>query len=475
MKLSQLFISVLFVAFGISCADNDVSADSEPVNSEENAKKEVISVESIDEIVDLLAPESQSFAVIPNEECFIKCAEGTSIYVPAFTFVFADGSPVENMITLEVKECYSLSTILAEDLQTRSGDEILETGGMLNITASSEGKPLDIAQGQSMVVAMPKNGQTSNMDLFYDQHSTSGMDWIQASEYNINNANNLNAKGPNDIKSSSLEDIEKYYSYQFKVSEYSVTLRDLILEGTDITLLEYFENGKYTSESDAKLFQENGWRVEYDFHIDDSGARYDYAQDVGEYSVPSEKAYNILLKYLKEAPRFIFSSAKNLHHTIPYSFGIRATKKIDKEAYKKAIYSKYSKNKSDAIAKMGIDELDNFVFAVADLGWINCDRFWDLDVEKTDYLVKVEQPENAKVVAVFKDIKSVMNGHVENGLVVFDNLPMGQAINVISINLQDGKPKLCVQPTTVDGNTLELANYKSFSLDELEQVINGAF
>lgn len=468
------------LAFGLLSCDPAEQEKTTSTNDTSPVAQDTVAVstsENVDEFINLLTPEVQEFAVIPNEEALITCKEGTSIYLPANAFVFEDGSPVLNMITLEVKECYSLSAILAEDLQTRSGEQLLETGGMLNITASSDGKPLKIAKDRSYIVAMPKDGQDQKMNLFYGNHTTNGLDWIIDEDVPANKANQLNQdKLEEIIMNTSFTDIkiEDFYNYKFTVGVYSSHFKDWKLKGSEETVYEYFENDEHFKSEDAKLFADNNWRVHYKFKINDEGKMIDFKESPDEYTNENDQAYEILLGYLQNFPAIDVPSDYKWKNTY-FSLGVFGLKTMDKDAYKKAIYTKYKENKTKVFEKMGVDELDHFVFAVADLGWINCDRFWNLDAEKTDYFVKVDQPENTKVIAVFKDIKSVMNGHVENDLIVFDNLPLGQEIKVISISLQNGQPMLCIQPAKVDKSTLELSQYKSFTLSELEKEINGVF
>lgn len=102
------------------------------------------------------APRSQDFAFDPNFPEVISCQGGTRINVPAEAFVFEDGTPVTTPVTLKVREFYRKSDYLLAGLGTHSGDQMLESGGMLHLEARSEGRKLRVADGKSLEIAMPR-------------------------------------------------------------------------------------------------------------------------------------------------------------------------------------------------------------------------------------------------------------------------------------------------------------------------------
>jgi hypothetical protein len=70
-------------------------------------------------------------------------------------------------IEIQLKEAYSYGDLMAMKLTTTSDDELLETGGSLEITASSNGKPLKIKTDKSIGLKMPSaNNIQNDMQIF---------------------------------------------------------------------------------------------------------------------------------------------------------------------------------------------------------------------------------------------------------------------------------------------------------------------
>jgi hypothetical protein len=105
--------------------------------------------------------------------------EGTQLYFPAYCFVDAQGSVINGNVHIELDECYSVVDMLQSKLSTTSGDRLLETAGMVNIKASSNGEPAFLKEGAAYNIYFPKNGnEKDDFRLFYGSWTEDGiMDW----------------------------------------------------------------------------------------------------------------------------------------------------------------------------------------------------------------------------------------------------------------------------------------------------------
>src|SRR5262249_4384159 len=109
---------------------------------------------------------------------------------------------------------------------------------------------------------------------------------------------------------------------------------------------------------------------------------------------------------------------------------------------------------------------------VARLGWINCDRFWDNETEKTDLVVTITDRNDACAYITFKDFKSIMEGTRTNGTFVFRNVPIGTKVNLIGVSYKDGKPSLAKIPLTITKQPMSLSGFSELSVDALEKRLN---
>ena len=124
-------------------------------------------------------------------------------------------------------------------------------------------------------------------------------------------------------------------------------------------------------------------------------------------------------------------------------------------------------------SRLDKDALKYFVFASTRMGWINCDRFWEIEEEaKTNFVVRTTGAEDSKVQIVFNDINSIMNGTRDGEHMVFYNVPKGRSIKVVGIQYANGSPTMATAETTIDDAGFELTAFHAFTLGELEQALN---
>lgn len=124
----------------------------------------------------LSAGKSQIFTAKADQKIEITAASGTKISLPAGSFRYMDWTAPKGDITLTVKEALTPADWLAYNLSTLTTEgDLLQTGGMVYVDAVSDGKPLRLNEGVSMLVRMPAfNGfRASDMQLFYGQQQAS--------------------------------------------------------------------------------------------------------------------------------------------------------------------------------------------------------------------------------------------------------------------------------------------------------------
>jgi len=122
----------------------------------------------------------------PRQKLKIEGRKGTRITAPKHTFVFADGTLAIEEVQIKVEEYYSIADYLMADLSTTCNGTMIESGGMIHISAACQGREVFIAEGKSMKIALPveqtgskkKNG----METFIGVETGQGLDWKLASE-----------------------------------------------------------------------------------------------------------------------------------------------------------------------------------------------------------------------------------------------------------------------------------------------------
>jgi len=118
----------------------------------------------------------------------------------------------------------------------------------------------------------------------------------------------------------------------------------------------------------------------------------------------------------------------------------------------------YYSNIGDVFFQVNKNEagLDNYLLSSGSLGWINCDRFYDDATEKMEIIASVDTALHPSVRLVFKNIRAVMSGYVdENGNVRFEGIPKGSEVSLVAFSIVDNKPFMAIKNIVVNSNSEE--------------------
>lgn len=173
---------MLTEAMGEQMAGDDQNDDErQRYNRRVDIELEYWSFDQLSSIQDSLRqPLIQKISFDNSEEYLLSGAKGGHFIFPANSFVTADGSPAEGPIEVQLTECYTLSDMISRGLTTTAQDRILESGGMLEITASASGSPLQLREGVEIAAMVPTPQFKADMSLFYGENhgdENSEIDW----------------------------------------------------------------------------------------------------------------------------------------------------------------------------------------------------------------------------------------------------------------------------------------------------------
>lgn len=119
------------------------------------------------------------YFIIPESGGTVISEQGVLISVPKNAFLI-DGKPYEGVVTLQFQEALKGSDILKSGLSTMSGDQLLETGGMVSVAGYTiEGKALEFNPKVGVYVQVPSKDNNPNMQLYDGQKRADGsIDWV---------------------------------------------------------------------------------------------------------------------------------------------------------------------------------------------------------------------------------------------------------------------------------------------------------
>lgn len=119
----------------------------------------------------------EQFVINPFEPNVIELAKGTIIEIPASVFCFEDGTEPTTGIIVSCIEAYDYADMIRFNLQTVSDGKMLETGGMLKITASVGERPLQLKPNKMLDITMPTQKYKEGMQVFVSDSNEGNMNW----------------------------------------------------------------------------------------------------------------------------------------------------------------------------------------------------------------------------------------------------------------------------------------------------------
>ncbi len=124
-------------------------------------------------------------------------------------------------------------------------------------------------------------------------------------------------------------------------------------------------------------------------------------------------------------------------------------------------------------------EINNTMYKamnLTQLGWINCDRFYEMQniTKLTISFDKKDEIESAMLFLVFKDIKSVIKNYyitsntIDNS--VFANIPVGQKVKLVSITVKNNEVYTHQEELTIDVNKTIIIKHKKSNSTEIKKL-----
>jgi hypothetical protein len=137
------------------------------------------------------------------------------------------------------------------------------------------------------------------------------------------------------------------------------------------------------------------------------------------------------------------------------------------------VYSGPSNPDSSNVEQERESEGSYYILKISKLGWINCDKFYDVK-NKTDLLVKADTSSKNSIMIIFKSMKSVLPGYNYSGKVTeFKDLPAGQEVTVLAYRVNEKTKRAVVgmQDLKLGNQTQVNLNMAEMSLDDFKAAL----
>lgn len=443
-------------------------------------------------LFDSLRPATQTFTIKGDRDTLLVGQNGTIFTILKNTFINSQGQPA-TAVSIDLVEVNSIAEIIKTNLQTISGDKILQTGGMFFIDAKENNKSLVVAEGKSIYVEVKSSYKDPQMKIFDGKFDDKGkIDWAATG----NLENNLI---PIPLSLINFHKCDSECSFSKKQTD---ELSNPRFENTYIATREFEDRccammyatcpqsnnlsqkflDIYTANIDKPLFYSDSLVIDYlaKNHKNkiDTTKKFTW-DDTGWFT------------YMFQ----FFTELKNQRLTNTINFdklGIKestTTEELISKGYSESEAEKFIAffKVRKQIVKSREDEkqtsrLASYSLSINKLGWVNVDRFIDdKNTETSTFLVKIKSKDTLDFISVSLVIPgynvAVFAIHNDGNLFSFTKkndgymkLPVGQDAIIVAFSYKDNMPYFGKQKIKIpkDGQiviVLIASNEKSIKQD----------
>jgi len=416
---------------------------------------------SLSPLFDSLRPATQTFTIKGDRDTLLVGQNGTTLTILKNTFVNSQGQPAKT-VSVNLVEVSAIADIIKANLQTTSGDKILQTGGMFFIDAKENNKSLAVAEGKSIYVEVKSNNKDPQMKIFGGKFDDNGkIDWTTTDNLENNlipiPLNLLNFKSgwecflsDKQIKSITKPEFENTYIATREFEQRASVLnfasceqyKDLSQHLLDI----------YTSNISKPLFISDSLVADYLLK------NYKSQIDTVKKFAFDETGWTT---YFYQA--FTYFAKERLTNTINFDkLGITektTTEELISKGYSASDADKFIaffKTRKQIVKSKETEKqtsrLASYSFSINKLGWVNVDRFIDdTNTEPSTFLVQIKSKDTLNFISVSLVIPgysvAVFSIHNDGNLYSFTKkkdgyrtLPVGQDAIIVAFSYKDNKP-----------------------------------
>jgi hypothetical protein len=435
----------------------------------------------------------QTFSIDPSLEQTITGKQGTILVFPANSLVDKNGNTPKGKIQISLTECYEMADMIMNRLSTTSNGKMLETAGMVNVIATSNGEELQLKKESPYTVEFPKKTKKDDFHLFYGERTADGnINWELAQDPSTGSGNLENGEmGPStgsgtDGSSASagtevlttsaavpasvndncfIQISESYFRRNLKISKMDYfswkladgqSLNNWFVANFNPTQQMINEYCVFSYQTEVTMKLDKNGNIK-DYYISKSAtAEYDQAILRAVDQFPTIDMKSFMPKYDED-------------HAVVLKFGKKIGRSQDE--YSAAFVKKFKGKEDSLLTDIKKDELDYFIFASNEMGWLNCDRFEEDPAAKIDFYVNCPSPNHTNINLAFEDFPGLLAGQNEGGKIVFHNVPKGKKVKIIGINSGSATPTMCVASATLSSKPTDLKEFKPFTLRALQNTI----
>ena len=125
-------------------------------------------------------------------------------------------------------------------------------------------------------------------------------------------------------------------------------------------------------------------------------------------------------------------------------------------------------NDTQPMTEVNGSDLDYYMFSSTELGWLNCDRFYNEGAPLVEFRVKARATDGSSVSMVFEDRKSIVRGVMMGDEFVFTGVPDDRNIRLIAVDNNGGNPVMQEARTVTSRKLHHMNTYEPMTLSKLD-------
>ena len=411
-----------------------------------------------------LSQPPQYFKVNTGQETTIRGAKGTVFVIPKDAF---QGVPANAVVDFKLKEAYSFSDIIAENLSTHSGDKLLQTGGMFYAEAVYNGQSVNLKKALNVSFAS-KESKLEGMQLFTgtrDPQRNGRMDWQPIKEDPSVSAAfeddtlEIYTRPTGLIDPYLISDKNGYIKFKDLLDTSNLAYSQLLVPVKD-------EKGK------SNLLPRRG--------ITKVGAAI-------AFYLLDHRVY--LKKTFLETHKATFSEVYDFYKINTFadlekqnSGSWDSLMQIRAKVLQFAMTEEQFKQREDSIKKVNDRQQEawrlaqeqrktlNDVFTLPRLGWINCDKYYSYPFRDVADITANNCTLNgfSNLILILKKNKEAVNAYSVDKNAAFPRILANQNAVIIGMKIENGQPYLALKPITTANMSVDL-DFKAVSAEDIKE------
>ena len=388
----------------------DYYGESKPIGEGISKKGEqtnrcvVIHYELDEKLLPFPEPEPAKYAFINNEGTTITLDNGVKINILAHTF----DAPPSATIDFKVTSYMTKTDFILADLHSMAGDSLLESAGMFQLEATVNEKSVKIREGKNIEVQVPNKTRQTDFELFQGEEQAhhagkKDINWV----HSPNSAPFIQSNGSDGAVNQGFFTVDGI-GQRFEINA--------VIERQGLIIGDRWAYRPHKSK----------W-----FKID--------RDELSEAMNPQKKAiaFKVSLTLKKGAvDSIVFENITGTLVKRSEKKLIRLLQRADWRKRKQAVRLTFnfecegSKVKEDTI-DINKASLDMITMNVTSMGWINCDRFYNVIKRKPPIYVSADARTSVRL--VFSKFDGIMKGRYQSKKgFLFDGIPAKEPFTILA-------------------------------------------